>query len=176
MRASLIAAFIWMIITYGIVQAIDNTKSVQYSIGTPYYGSTDIDFMESTPTPTPTFTPTPTPTIKLPTYTPTPKPQVNQPQNTAPVIAANGSVQELFIAGWYAGGGSAALLPKALRIINCESGWNVYARNGKYTGLGQWDNTWWSYGGGDIYSPWQQGHNMAVRVNKSGGFGAWECQ
>lgn len=81
-----------------------------------------------------------------------------------------------FIAGWYAGGGSDGLLPGALRRVACESGWNRYqASNPPYRGLGQWDSSWESYGGGDIWDPWQQGHNMAVRVNRDGGFGGWSC-
>lgn len=65
-----------------------------------------------------------------------------------------------------------------MKIVKCESEWDPYAHNaaGPYDGLGQWDSTWWSYGGGDIHDPWQQGHNMAVRVTRSGGFYAWECK
>lgn len=64
-----------------------------------------------------------------------------------------------------------------MRIVDCESRWEVDAYNpaGPYRGLGQWDSTWYSYGGGDIRSPWQQGHNMAVRVNRDGGWAAWGC-
>lgn len=92
-----------------------------------------------------------------------------------PLPAEPRAVQADFIAGWFAGGGDQARLPLALEIINAESGWQINAYNaaGPYTGLGQWDSTWYAYGGGDIYSPWQQGHNMAVRVVATGGFKAW---
>jgi hypothetical protein len=139
------------------------------------------------PTSIPTSTPEPSPTATdIPTSTSTPIRPTAVPTNTAapPTATATtpptsaptstSSVKESFIAGWYAGGGSEALLPKALAVIQCESTWNVYAQNGIYRGLGQWDSTWWSFGGGDIYSPWQQGHNMAVRVNREG-WRAWEC-
>lgn len=100
-----------------------------------------------------------------------------RPPPPSPAPQPGLSVREAFIAGWYAGGGSDALLPRTLAIIACESGWDVYAYNpaGPYNGLGQWDTSWWSYGGGDIHDPWQQGHNMATRVRRDGGFGAWGC-
>lgn len=131
--------------------------------------------LPATPTlePTATMLPaTPTP-VPAATRSPTPRPAPVLPAVPAP--ADRTAVQAAFIDGWYAGGGSAALLESALRRIQCESGWDIYAHNGPYDGLGQWDGTWYAYGGGDIYSPWQQGHNMAVRVRRDGGFGAWGC-
>jgi len=100
-----------------------------------------------------------------------------QPASTStPPRQQSGGVVAQFDAGWFAGGGSAAMLAKAHSVVTCESTWNVYAvsLNGRYRGLGQWDSTWYSFGGGDIWSAWQQGHNMAVRVNQEG-WRAWTC-
>lgn len=82
--------------------------------------------------------------------------------------------QQEFTEGWLAGGGDIGLIPYVQSIIECESSWDRYAdSNPPYIGLGQWDNSWYSYGGGDIYSPWQQGYNMAIRVIRDRSFGAW---
>jgi hypothetical protein len=133
-----------------------------------------------TPSPTATATPTASPTdtpTQIPTRPPatattvvrsTPTPPLPATVTSPPSSSAGGSVVESFTAGWFAGGGTQAGLQTALAVVKCESNWNVYAQNGIYRGLGQWDSTWSNYGGGDIYSPWQQGHNMAVRVNKEG--------
>jgi hypothetical protein len=129
----------------------------------------------STPEPSPTASPTNTavPPTAVPTRTPAP-PTATATSPPAPTSTGS-SVKDSFIAGWYAGGGTDAQLPKALAVVQCESTWNVYAVGPLgHRGLGQWDSTWWSFGGGDIWSPWQQGHNMAVRVNKEG-WRAWEC-
>jgi hypothetical protein len=93
-----------------------------------------------------------------------------------PQRQSGGGVVAQFDAGWFAGGGSAAMLAKAHSVVTCESTWNVRAvsPNGRYRGLGQWDSSWYSFGGGDIWSAWQQGHNMAVRVNQEG-WRAWAC-
>jgi hypothetical protein len=136
----------------------------------------------STPEPSPIATESPTntavpPTAVPPTAVPTRTPVPPTATATSPPVptSTGSSVQDGFIAGWYAGGGTDAQLPKALRVVFCESSWNIYAVGPLgHRGLGQWDSTWWSFGGGDIYSPWQQGHNMAVRVNKEG-WRAWEC-
>lgn len=98
------------------------------------------------------------------------------PAANTTLTAGTGDVVADFIAGWQAGGGAEHLLARALATIQCESGWNLYAYSaaGPYVGLGQWDSTWWVYGGGDIFSAWQQGHNMALRVMRNqGDFGAW---
>jgi hypothetical protein len=146
-----------------------------------------------TPTPSPTETPTATATATQPPPTRTPTQVPTSPPATAtattavpntpvppratatvPPSTSGGSVVDSFNAGWLAGGGTQAGLPKAHSVVKCESNWNPYAVNGIYRGLGQWDSTWNSYGGGDIWSPWQQGHNMAVRVNREG-WRAWSC-
>lgn len=92
-----------------------------------------------------------------------------------PSRPAVGPVQAAFDAGFRAAGGSEAQLQIAHEVVYAESRWDIYAFNprGGYTGLGQWDSTWWSYGGGDIYDPWQQGFNMATRVHRDRCWCAW---
>jgi transglycosylase-like protein len=135
-------------------------------------------FIPDTATPVPaTETPVPaTATLVPPTATPVPPTEVPQP---APPAPSAGSVVEQFSAGFRAGGGTEAQLAHALRIVPCESGWNVHAYNpaGPFYGLGQFlMATWQAVGGGDIYNAWQQGHNFAVLYNRSGP-GQWPvCQ
>lgn len=82
-----------------------------------------------------------------------------------PVVVSSSQIQEDFIAGARAAGATDAVLAHLMRMIPCESGWNPMAYNpvGPFYGLLQFlESTWNTVGGGDIYDPWQQGHNGAT--------------
>jgi hypothetical protein len=123
--------------------------------------------------PEPSVTSEPPVTISAP-RSPTlagPASRTPAPLATRPPPAPQAEVIQQFSTGFREAGGTEEQLAHALRIVACESSWNVYAQNpaGPFYGLGQFlISTWQRVGGGDIYSAWQQGFNFALLYERSG--------
>lgn len=129
--------------------------------------------------PPPTVTPTPTLT-PAPTHTPPPMPTPSPTLTPAPSSAALSTgiaVLDQFAAGYRWAGGPEAYLTHVLHnVIPCESNSNPYAVNyaGPYYGLMQFaPATWYTAGGGDWFSPWQQGANTANLLSWSAPHTQW---
>lgn len=91
--------------------------------------------------------------------------------------AAGGSTLEQFTQGYRAAGGNEAYLNRLVtRVIPCESGGNPSAVNraGPFYGLLQFlPSTWAAAGGGDWFSPWQQGANTARLLARANPANEW---
>ena len=96
-------------------------------------------------------------------------------------------VKGSFREGWRSAGGVEAWLDFVVDVVvTCESSWdpNVVSPNGLYRGLGQWDWPTWNdiaalTGYSDIWSPFDQGFNIAYKSRRDGGFawpGCWETR
>ena len=92
-----------------------------------------------------------------------------------------------FVQGWRAAGGVEEWLDFVVDVVvPCESSWdpNVVSTNGLYRGLGQWDWPTWNdiaalTGYSDIWSPFDQGINIAYKSRRDGSFawpGCWEAR
>ena len=86
--------------------------------------------------------------------------------SAAAVASTPNTTAQQFMQGYRQAGGPEAYLSHILNdVIPCESGYDSYAISygGPYYGLMQFQaSTWYSVGGGDWFSPWQQGYNTAM--------------
>ena len=117
---------------------------------------------KASPPPTPTPTPTPMPT-------PTPRPAAPAPAAAPP---SGGTVADIIAAAAMRYGVNPAYL---IRVARCESGLNPRAYNpaGPYIGLFQFlPSTFYSYGGRDIYSAYDQA-DVAARMFARGLASHW---